>query len=54
MLTKNSVDYDRVFLLIVGNKAIQESMVKYKNRRTGAREMIALSAIDTWIDGMRG
>lgn len=40
--------------LIVGNKAVQESVVEYKNRRTGAREMIALSAVDAWIDGMRG
>lgn len=39
--------------LIVGNKAIQEALVEYKNRRTGAREMIALSALDAWIDGMR-
>ncbi len=39
--------------LIIGNKAIQEAAIEYKNRRTGAREMIALSAIDTWINHMR-
>jgi len=37
----------------VGNKAIQEALVEYKDRRTGAREMISLSGIDAWIDGMR-
>jgi prolyl-tRNA synthetase len=35
--------------LIVGNKAVQESAIEYKNRRTGVREMIELSKIDEWI-----
>lgn len=38
--------------LIIGNKAIQESAIEYKNRRTGAREMISLSALDSWINTM--
>ncbi len=39
--------------LIIGNKAVQESLIEYKNRRTGVREMIVLTAIDAWIHALK-
>jgi prolyl-tRNA synthetase len=35
--------------IIVGNKALNEGVVEYKNRRTGERSNILLSEIDSWI-----
>jgi prolyl-tRNA synthetase len=34
---------------IIGNKALQDGVVEYKNRRTGGRELIPISGVENWI-----